>query len=208
VAEFPRVPELRLDLAGSYCNQGHLIRAQGHFQAAIDWYDKAIHTLTPVLATASHLAPAREFLSNSYDGRARALVRLKRYAEAVKAWDRALDFASSRASAELRMGRASAMFRAGDGAKALAEVDAIVAPAKVSPEVLYDAACLYALAAKDRTTADRFAIRALALLRRAQAAGYFRYPQRIAWVKKDPDLAVLRSRKDFQEWESGLEKAR
>jgi eukaryotic-like serine/threonine-protein kinase len=211
VAEFPNVSELRPELGGSYCNMGHFFRTKRQFQSALDFYDKAIHILMPVLAQARHSTLARRFLTNTYQGRAEALLEMKRSQEAIKDWDRAISFADDAAAGPLRMERASALVRSGDAAKGLAEVDAIVAVAEVSPEVLYDAACVYAVAANTKIAplkAESHAARALALLRRAQAAGYFRYLQRIAWAHKDPDLNALRSRADFKEWLRKLGKSK
>jgi hypothetical protein len=75
---------------------------------------------------------------------------------------------------------------------------------------LYDAACVYALAAAalgdDSQEAESHAAKAVALLIRAQATGFFQEAARIAHMKEDTDLDALRPREDFQRLVQELEK--
>ena len=78
--------------------------------------------------------------------------------------------------------------------------------------VLYDAACVLALgvgaAAQDgklnaeqqKKLAEQYAGRSLALLRRAQAAGYLKNAAVVARLQQDADLAALREREDFKKF--------
>ena len=50
----------------------------------------------------------------------------------------------------------------------------------------------------DAKRQESYAARAVAMLRRAQATGYFKDSQRVQHLKQDDDLAVLRARDDFQ----------
>jgi len=54
---------------------------------------------------------------------------------------------------------------------------------------------------------EAYAGRALALLRRAHGAGFFKDRRKIEQVKKDADLEALRPRADFQKLVAGLEAA-
>jgi tetratricopeptide (TPR) repeat protein len=89
VADFPTVPAYRTDLAGSCVNFGRLLRAQGRAQDALEWYAKAMPLLEANLAQDARLVTERIFLRNAHWMRALALTDLKRFAEAVKDWDRA-----------------------------------------------------------------------------------------------------------------------
>jgi hypothetical protein len=40
----------------------------------------------------------------------------------------------------------------------------------------------------------------MALLRRASAAGHFRYAAKVARLRGDPDFSALRGRDDFRRW--------
>jgi hypothetical protein len=59
-------------------------------------------------------------------------------------------------------------------------------------------ACVHALAAgavkEDAPLSDRYAVRAIALLRQATDAGY----KDLETLRKDPDLNALRGRDDFK----------
>jgi len=46
--------------------------------------------------------------------------------------------------------------------------------------------------------ADKYGVRAVELLRKAQAAGYFREPGRLAHMREDEDLDAIRTRPDFR----------
>jgi serine/threonine protein kinase len=100
----------------------------------------------------------------------------------------------------------------GDYQGATQQIDkAIKAEVKDAPP-LYAAAAVYALAAalvrKDarRSAAEqlalgeRYASRALAFLRRCQAAGHFDKPAGVNQLKTDKDFDALRSRADFQKF--------
>jgi hypothetical protein len=81
---------------------------------------------------------------------------------------------------------------------------------------LYNLACVYSLAAaaaqKDvalppagrARLAEQYAARAVSLLTRAHAAGYFRDRDKAKNLATDHDLDALRSREDFRELLAGL----
>jgi hypothetical protein len=52
--------------------------------------------------------------------------------------------------------------------------------------------------------AEQYARAAIALLKRAASAGFFRDPANIAHLDKDPDLASLRDRADYKQFRAGL----
>src|SRR5439155_909917 len=82
------------------------VRDRGEPAAALDWYAKAIATLEPAHQADPRLVTARQFLRNCHSGRAEALVRLDRPAEALTDWDGALALDDGSARTRLRLGRA------------------------------------------------------------------------------------------------------
>ena len=68
--------------------------------------------------------------------------------------------------------------------------------------MLYNAACVYGVAATavkaDAALAEKYAGRAVALLIRAQAVGYFRNPVTVEHMLKDSDLTSVREREDYK----------
>jgi serine/threonine-protein kinase len=202
-ADHPGVPDYAIELGERYGNFGTLVRDNGDPQESLPWYDRAIRTLDPVYAADPRRVTARQFLRNACRGRARALTRLRRFADADNDWDRAVALCDAFWRPSLRLDRAIEFVRAGESARAVAEADALATTDAAAgtlygaASTLYGIACVYALAAAavpaDAPLADRHAARAVELLRRAVAAGY----RDAAHMQKDPDLAALRRRDDF-----------
>src|SRR5262249_53695893 len=109
--EFPGTHAHTVDLAGVYLNLGNAVQGRNQPEAALEWYAKALAQLAPVLATEPRLALARRAASRSHMARAVALDKLGRYPEALKAWDRALDFDDGHQPAAIRQDRAVTLAR-------------------------------------------------------------------------------------------------
>jgi serine/threonine protein kinase/tetratricopeptide (TPR) repeat protein len=202
-ADFPAVPAYRVGLAGTYVNFGILVSDRGESAAALDWYAKAIPLLEAVLAQDSRVAIAREFLRNAHRHRAVALRRLARHAVAVQDCDRALALDDGSKRSVIRLERAKALSaQTGDHARAAAEAEELTRGDKVSGETLYAAAGVYAFSSAavkdDEKRQESNAAQAVGLLRRAQAADYFRGGGHVEELKADPDFAALRGREEFQ----------
>jgi tetratricopeptide (TPR) repeat protein len=88
------VPEDAISAAGTWCNLGNAIVAQGKPADAPDCYAQAIRTLTAVLEKNAGLARARLFLRNSHWSRAHALVSLGRLRETLTDWDRIIELSN------------------------------------------------------------------------------------------------------------------
>jgi serine/threonine-protein kinase len=205
-ADFPRVSEYAVALGGGYCNYGHLLRARGEAAASLDWYAKACAALRPVLSQEPRLVTARLFLRNAHWGRAQALDYLGRHAEAAADWEQASALSDANASDRwFRLQRSASLARAGQHREATAAVEDVLRPGNADGDRLYGAACVYARAttqaaqeAAPNTSslqAERYARRAIALLRQAVAKGY----NNVVQMKKDPYLDSLRPRPDFQQ---------
>src|SRR5207249_4040180 len=90
-AAFPAKPVYQVELGGSYCNFGKLVLNEGQPADSLHWFDLAIRTLTPVYEQDRRHARTRQYLRNSHWGRAVAYDRLKKHAEAVTDWDKAIE---------------------------------------------------------------------------------------------------------------------
>ncbi len=102
--------------------------------------------------------------------------------------------------------RLYALAQHGRHAEAVAAADALAARWPQDHETLYGCACVHALAAgavkDDAALSERYAARAVALLRQAVGAGF----KDAAHMAKERDLDALRDRADFQQFVAGLEK--
>jgi hypothetical protein len=148
----------------------------------------------------------RLFLRNAYGLRADALRRLQRHAEAVKDLDRAIELDEGPMRPELRVSRAVSLAVMGDHAKAAAEAEAVAALRAISADRLAGCAralCFCADASKDDVPqSNHYADRAMAILKRAVAAG----SADVVYLKTHADWAAIRSRDDFKQLVSDVEK--
>jgi serine/threonine protein kinase/predicted RNA polymerase sigma factor len=210
VADFPTVPAYAVALGGSYCNVGVLLRDGGQPAPALEWFAKAIGVLQQALDRTPDVT-ARQFLLNSHWGRAVALSRLGRHAEAVQDWDRAIALDEGPMRLTYCLGRALTLAHAGEDSKATSAVAEVLRSGIPDAGLCYIAACVYAVAAAHAARAapahtsslraEQHSRRAVALLRDAVARGF----QNVADLKKDPDLEPLRARADFQQLVADLE---
>jgi serine/threonine protein kinase len=197
--DFPGVADHAMSLGGSYCNMGGLLTELDRPAEALDWLAKALLTLDGVLARAPQLTKARQFRGNTLRTRAEALAKLRRYPEALRDWDDALPLTEGPNRANARLGRASTLARSGKPAEAVAEADAVAQAKNAPTDLLYGAACVYALASgavtDDASQQERYAARAVKLLGSAIDRGF----QDLGKLQKDHDLERLRPRADYQQ---------
>src|SRR5262249_41639359 len=161
----------------SCVNFANVLRRQQRAQDAVEWYSRAIPLLEANLTKDDRLPTERLYLRNAHRGRARALTDLKRPAEGLKDWDRAVELTEGADQTGVRLERAQTVARAGYHARAVLEAESLTRDPKAPGGTLYDAACVYGLSAAavmmDADLLEQYAQKALKLLRRAQASGYF-----------------------------------
>jgi tetratricopeptide (TPR) repeat protein len=217
VKAHPELPGHGIGLAGTSCNMGNLLRGSGKVTDSLRHYAEAVTLLQPIHQRYPRHATARLYLRNSHLGRAVALDALGRHVEAATDWEQALRLDTGALRPFFRLKHAESRARAGDYARAAAEVEELGHSASLEGATLYDLACIQALnaraARKDthRPLAERekrarqYASAALALLERTRRCGYFKDPKKIAHMKKDSDLKLLRQSEDFRLWLKRLE---
>jgi eukaryotic-like serine/threonine-protein kinase len=200
VRQHPLVLDHAVALGNVQSNLGNLLYQSGQPAAALEWRTQAIATLEAVLAKQPKDAETRAFLRNSYYGRASALNEFERHAEALANLDRALELDDGRFRLSCLLGRALTLAHMKEHARAVAEADALVATTKgeVRTELLFWAACVYAMCAEavpaGGLQAERYAARAVALLRQARDDGF----KDVERLKTEVKLKPLQSRDDFR----------
>jgi tetratricopeptide (TPR) repeat protein len=217
----PDSSEDTLSLGGAYCNFGHRLFENNKPQPAIDSYTRAVQTLEALLQKDSKDARARLFLANSLFGRGRTLSKsLHRHADALKDLDRALTLASDNNRDWLRAVRATILARSGDYHLAVMEAQQVSEDKSATNDTRVEAAYTFALAAsavhKDTLLptsqrdqlADQYAARAVALLSRAASLDYFTSPAIRGGLNSEIDLDSVRSRSDFKELLTNLQKSK
>ena len=116
------MPEYRVELGGSYCNFGSLVSHSGQPGESLEWFEKAIRTLTAVYEQDRRLVQARQFLRNSHWSRAMAYDRLRKFTEAINDWDKAIELSPAAEQPQFRAARATSRLQAGQVAEAVAEI--------------------------------------------------------------------------------------
>jgi tetratricopeptide (TPR) repeat protein len=196
-------------LGGLYLNSGLLAYDEADPATALDWYARAVALVTPVYEKDPADAEARFDLRGTHWGRADALDRLGRPAEAVAAYDQALAFDDGTKRAVLRAERAIAVARLGRAAEAVAVVDDLAPAAAKDGQTLYRLARALAVVAAQpgAAGADGTAARAVALLDQTRAAGHFADPVAFKKLAAEPDFAPLRGRDDYRRVEAAARPA-
>jgi serine/threonine-protein kinase len=153
--------------------------------------DRALATLEEVLSRDPRISEAGQRLRLAHQMRAGLLAGRDLTAAEVKHGQRALSLA-----------------HAGKFNDALKDANALAAQADLAAEGCYTLARVYALLTAARKKDDvkgreNDAARALGLLRRAHEAGYFQEAARLERLRREPDLAPLRDREEFQKLSRG-----
>jgi tetratricopeptide (TPR) repeat protein len=216
--DHPNVVSFILEVASSYENMAMHIRKSRSPEESLEWYARAIRAVEPVLAQDPRDAEARMTVFNTSLGRARALQELGRREEADKDWRRAIEYSEGQPRIEMRLYRPNPLARLGEHAQAAKEMETLLAEGHVQALNLHTFSWVYALCsaaavndarlplAEREKLAERYGGRAVELLCKAQAAGYFQDPGRLARMKDEKDFDPIRSRPDFQKLLVELEK--
>jgi serine/threonine-protein kinase len=197
-------------LGRTYGNMGLLFLESDSPEAARGWLDRSVSKLADVLRQDERSIDARQGLRKAHWWRAEALNALDRHQQALADWSAALDLDNGSSRDELRLHRARTLALLKEHASALADADAVAGARDANAKTLCQAARVYSVSAAnsdEAKTADRYAARAVALLRHAVDRGF----KDLAAIQNEKDFAALRSRKDFQglltELEGKLNKA-
>jgi serine/threonine protein kinase len=199
VADHPDLPAYAIDLAGGHCNIANDLLAREP-AASLVWYGRAIDRLIAVLAAHPRSTSARAYLQNSYEGRYQALRLLGRTDDALADVDRLFALGGGNTKPVLQLARFEVLI-AVDAARALAELDRVVADTATHPETLYLAAAVLCQVAAGSDGAQRepFAARAVGLLQQLLARGHLLRPEVHEQLLSDPRLEPLYERADFRE---------
>jgi hypothetical protein len=146
---------------------------------------------------------------------------LRRHADALDNLDRTLLLPATKLTeqprCEVRLDRCRALARLGRHEQALAEAEALSSPATLTGLLHYRHAEVYALAATAiraderlpeslrSARAEEYAAKAVTLLDKAREAGQFKEEAERAWLKRDPDLDLLRPRRDYVDFARRVE---
>jgi serine/threonine-protein kinase len=220
VKAHPDLPENRDGLARICFNRGALLTQMNRQREALVDLDEGLAQADRLRTLDPKNPMVGPFLLFGLPRRASLLTCLGRGRDADADWDLALQIAPLARRPGLRLQRADSRARAGDYLRSAVEADELAGAATVSAATHYNLACVHALnasaAGKDsrrplperEKRAEQYARAAVALLRRAATAGYFRDPKMIDHLDSDNDLLILRSRADYRVFRNTLKPAK
>jgi serine/threonine protein kinase len=204
VRNHPKRPEFGIALAALDESWSHLLIDQQKHSRAAELLTRSVRALEELVRQDPQGRAAKSVLLPTYLTRVRLYMRLGSDSEALADWKRIFRLTQTMATEEAGFENALAQANLGDCSQALAHA----LPREDSPNSYFRSALVYAACAKvvardakiqpDPREAE-YADRALALLRQAQAAGYFKSRGRVTDLRQDPILAPLHTRPAFQE---------
>jgi serine/threonine-protein kinase len=219
--DHPEVAAYAVESAGSILDIANVERDREQTELALAGYAQAMRTLEDLLRHAGQHAPARQQLGLVHAHRGIALLERGDLAGAKAEWDEVLRYIEGPGTHLYEFVRAMTQARISGSnaendlrehyAQAVAEANAYMAYTPLPSGSLYLAALVFAraaataalderLPAPERTQrVEQYSARAVALLRRAVAAGFFRSARRVHRLETDADLVPLQARPDFKQ---------
>jgi serine/threonine-protein kinase len=209
VADFPTVHRYRRDWATVHNNLGTLLKAVGKTAEAEAAYRQALAVRERLAAEfpadpdhAVELATTYVNFGNLVRDRGQPAESVSWYAKAIATLQPVLDreprlLEAGQFLCHAKLGLALAQVQTGQPDRAVATAEELARSPQANLEVVYNCACVYAQAAaavKDPDAIERYAARAVALLREAVARGF----RNAAHLRLDSDLTPLRKRDDFR----------
>ena len=187
--------------------------AQGAFPTAQEWQTRAVNLLETILVREPRHTLARQHLAIVLSTRGSTHLFSSRPAEALRDFERSAEMNNGQPLAgsiiHRKMTQAAVrrllidLARSGKHAEAVTQARQFTEPKGAEADTLLTMAGVLAAAAEaakpDSPLVEQYAAEAVALLRRAHAAGYFKTPAQLRQLHEDKDLDALRSRPDFKQ---------
>jgi tetratricopeptide (TPR) repeat protein len=216
VQDYPGMPSYVECLARLSLVRGWLLGQMNRLGESVADLYQSISLVNKVLRLDPSNSQGQGLLVLGLTERAIVRARLGRPAEADADRDRVLALAPADRLLQLRLRRAEIRARTGDYLRAATEADKLERLPSLTGPSLYSLAAIQALTAASATRdgqcplplrehrAGQYALAAIALLRRAAAVAHFRNPSQLDYLDRDPDLAFLRQRADYQDFRRQL----
>jgi tetratricopeptide (TPR) repeat protein len=218
VRDHPEMTALAARLSITYRGVGDALFEMKKIPAALESFARAIEVAKQTYERAPENRHARHTFAMAHFSRAYVLSAVGRFDDARPDWERAIALAQGSQVTMFPLLRAGLLARGGHHAEATKEADRVLRTLPVQASDLYNAACVFSRssgavrqdeklsAAEREKVAERYAVRAVELLAKAQAAGFFDAPADRDLFRKDEDMEPVRGREDFKKWQAGLEK--
>jgi hypothetical protein len=173
---------------------GQFTRDRAGPEASLEWFDRAIGALEPLVERAPSARAAR-VLRNSYLCRAEMRDRLQSFDEGEQDWQRVLALSPKEEQATWRLRRVLSRYLGGLIVEAAVDAEGLLTEDTWQANDLFNFACVFSAASlKSQEKGDAYANLAMEQLQKAVTAGY----RNVEQLTNDRDLAALREREDFK----------
>ncbi len=200
--DFPTKSLFALYAAGRRGNLIRMLLDQDKDKDALAEANETIGALEEIAARPRALPGTSRYLVQALLLRAMASVRLQRFAEALTDCERGLKFGAGFLGPELLVHRAISLAHLDRATEAAAGLDRLAGQGGIPAGLAFAAAGIYARASAaakgDAAGAETYARQAMAQLRQAQQAGYFKDSIGKQELLREADLDLLRGRADFK----------
>jgi tetratricopeptide (TPR) repeat protein/tRNA A-37 threonylcarbamoyl transferase component Bud32 len=196
----PEVPRTQLDAGLTLVTLGNIVRDQGEFSSALQWYEQAATHIEPVFKNEPSLAVARRYQAALHAARAETLDRLDRPAEALLEWDRAVELGVGAAQLNARALRVVVLARARYVDQAVQEANNLARRETLDAAASFELARGFAFLFSARpgdSQAEDLAKQAVSHLVRAYVRGYFSIRPRVERLGRERAFEALGNRVDF-----------
>lgn len=181
----------RADVAN---NWGKLYLARGQIDKAIASFNRGLGWCEEILRQEPNYAPARLRALQLHGCKANFYFDHQRFAESAVEWKHVVALAEKGADClNFRRYLMISLVRSGDSANAATEADSLAVEPGCSSDLVYDCACIYALAGRED--------KAMSLLQKLKTGGYFDKAENRKMLREDKDLDSLRRRADFRKFQ-------
>jgi eukaryotic-like serine/threonine-protein kinase len=200
--KFPIDVEYQFGLGYTYCNIGNYYLSTQEPKTSIIWYRKAIDIQQQLFTQQPSNINNQEFLGNSLQNRAKALMELKQYRDAISDFDRIIAMGPSGVKTIAQYNRALCHFFLENIPQAMPDLEAVIKLDQWNGTEWFGLALMYSLAsAKVPDKKQEYGDRTIEQLRKAIQKGY----RDVQGFKTDPDLDPIRDRADFKQLLKELE---
>jgi serine/threonine-protein kinase len=229
VASNPEPSAYQFELARTYNNLGILQSCIGRPAASLSFYSQARQIQEKLVAAQPEVTIYQKELANTCCNLGLLQQGAGEFITALKSYDRGVavlaplvlkhpgDAALQTSLIDLRLGRAGTLAYLGKHQEATGDAALVAEEKSLTGQNLYNLSCALSVAStaarKDEKLSssererrsDLYAARAVAVLARAHAAGFFIVRGPAEWMKKDKDLDPLRARTDFKQLLADIE---
>ncbi len=194
MADNPTVLPYQDDLGLVYSLRGEIESSTDSAVNSLDWFDRGIRILKAALEPNPTKTLVRNSLSKCHAGRAIALDKLQRYAEALIDWNIALELAPPDRVRMYRIQRAESLLKAGKNTEAFVIITPITAESDITADQAFALGHFYAVAGKATPGKEKeYNDHAMRYLQKSLQLGY----SDTNMLQTEAGLAGLRSQSEF-----------